>query len=204
MTARRIAIAVSAALALTACAIGKPIPQATTYGIEAPPPAVALTRRPETLRMGKVRVAPAFAGKSMVLRVDDVRYEADFYNAFIAEPADLVGASMADWLDRAGPFRTVTQPGTKTPAAYALEATVTDLYGDFRPSQRPTAVMTVQFTLIDLRGVSLKVRLERTIGRRIPLREATPEELVRGYGVALGQILEELVADVSRMPRHSS
>jgi uncharacterized lipoprotein YmbA len=192
MTARRFAIAVSAALALTACAIGKPIPQAATYAIEPPPPALALARRPETLRMGRVRVAPAFAGKSLVLRVDSVRYETDFYHAFLAEPADLLGAAMADWLERAGPFRAVTQPGTKTPAAFALEATVTELYGDFRPGPPPTAVMTVQFALVDLTGVSLKVQLERTIGRRVALREATPEELVRGFGVALGEILEEL------------
>jgi cholesterol transport system auxiliary component len=196
MNTRRLLIAASATLVLAACAVGKPIPQATTFGIEPPPPTLALARRPETLRMGRVRVAPAFAGKSMVLRVDAVRYEADYYNAFLAEPADLLGTAMADWLDRAGPFRSVTQPGTKTPAAYALEATVTQLYGDFRPGLTPTAVMTVQFTLVDLRGVALKVALERTIGRRIALRDATPEELARGYGVALGQILEELAPEL--------
>jgi cholesterol transport system auxiliary component len=200
MIPRRIAIAASAALVLTACAIGKPIPQATTYGVEPPPPAVTLARRPETLRMGKVRVAPAFGGKSLVLRMDEVRYGADFYHAFIAEPGDLLGAQMADWLDRAGPFRTVTQPGTRTPAAYALEATVTELYGDFRPGRTPTAVMTVQFTLVDLRGVALEIRLERTIGRRIALRETTPESLIQGYGQALGEILGELVRELDKRP----
>ena len=196
MNTRRLIIAASAALALAACAIGKPIPQATTFGIEPPPPTRDLARRAGTLRMGKVRVAPAFAGKPLVLRVDEVRYDTDFYNAFLAEPADLLGAAMADWLDRSGPFRTVTQPGTKTPADYALEATVTELYGDFRPGLAPTAVMTMQFTLVDLRGVTLRVALERTIGRRIPLLEATPEALARGYGVALGQILGELVPEL--------
>jgi cholesterol transport system auxiliary component len=195
MNMRPLLIAASAALVLVSCAIGKPIPQAATYGIEPPPPTLAVARRPKTLRMGKVRVAPAFSAKSMVLRVDEVRYEADFYNAFLAEPADLLGAAMADWLDHAGPFRTVTQPGTKTPADYALEATVTELYGDFRSGLTPTAVMTVQFTLVDLRGVALEVALERTIGRRIALHEATPEALARAYGVALGQILEALVPE---------
>lgn len=196
MTIRRLLIATFAALALASCAIGKPIPQAITYGIEPPPPALDLARSAGTLRMGKVRVAPAFAGKPLVLRVDEVRYETDFYNAFLAEPADLVGAAMADWLDRSGPFRTVTQPGTRTPADYALEATVTELYGDFRPGLTPTAVMTVQFTLVDLRGVTLRVALERTIGRRIPLPEATPEALARGYGIALGKILDALAPEL--------
>lgn len=194
----RIAIATCAALALVACAIGKPIPQAATYVIEPPPPVSDLKRGRETLRMGKVRIAPAFAGKSLVLRLDDVRYSSDFYQAFIAEPGDLLGARMADWLNRAGPFQSVAQPGTRTPASHVLEATVTQLYGDFRPGQTPAAVMTVQFTLVDLRGVTPKAAPERTISRRIQLPEATPEALVRGYGKALGEILEDLAPQLSR------
>jgi len=194
MTALRLATAACAVLALASCAIGKPIPEATTYVIEPPPPSTAATRRPHTLRMGKIRVAPAFAGKALVVRVDEVRYTADFYNSFIAEPGDLLGARVAEWLDRAGPFKTVAQPGTKTPASHVLEATVTELYGDFRPGRSPAAVMTVQFTLVDLTGVTLTVKLERTIGRRITLTEASPEALVQGYGKALAEILAELVA----------
>jgi ABC-type uncharacterized transport system auxiliary subunit len=192
MTARRLTAAACAIVALASCALGKPIPQATTYVVEPPAPASVATRRAETLRMGKVRVAPTFAGKALVVRVDEVRYIADFYNAFIAEPGDLLGARMAEWLDRAGPFKTVAQPGTRTPAAYVLEATVTELYGDFRPGRSPAAVMTIQFTLVDLTGVTLKVKLEQTIGRRITLNAATPEALVQGYGEALAEILSEL------------
>jgi len=38
-----------------------------------------------------------------------------------------------------------------------------------------------------------KVRLQRTIGRRITLTKASPEALVKGYGKALADILAELV-----------
>jgi uncharacterized lipoprotein YmbA len=136
-TLTRITAAACAVLALASCAIGNPTPQATTYIVDPPAPAPAATRRTKTLRMGRVRVAPAFAGKELVVRVDEVRYVTDFYNAFIAEPGDLLGARMAEWLDRAGPFKTVIQPGTRTPASYVLEATVTELYGDFRPDRSP-------------------------------------------------------------------
>ena len=61
--------------------------------------------------MGNVRVAPAFASPPLVYRTGEVQYSSDFYNAFIAEPGPLLGASMAEWLDRAGPFKTVSQPG---------------------------------------------------------------------------------------------
>ena len=194
----RRAAAMATTLVLTACTIGKPTPQATTYAVEPPPPVLVTARRPQTLRMGKVRVAPAFAGKTLVFRLDEVRYTADFYNAFIADPGDLLGVRMAEWLDRAGLFRAVAQPGTTTPTSYVLEATVIELYGDFRPGRAPAAVLTVQFTLVDLTGVGTRVKLERTIGRRITLPEASPEALVRGYGQALGEILAELTPQLSR------
>ena len=84
-------------------------PQATTYVID--PPMLRPSRplgdaRPETLRMGNVRVAAAFAGNALVYRMDDVQYMSDPYHAFIAEPGAMLGNRMAEWLDRAGPFKT--------------------------------------------------------------------------------------------------
>jgi cholesterol transport system auxiliary component len=181
-------------LLLAGCAIGKPIPEAKTYAIEPPPPIPAASRRAETLRMGKVRVAPNFADKALVVRVEDVRYAADFYNSFVAPPGDMLGAVMADWLNDAGAFAAVTQPGTRAPAAFVLEATVTKLYGDFRPGRTPSAIMEIQFSLVDLSGISPTVLLEQTIGRSVPLSESTPQALVQGYGRALAEILSELSA----------
>ena len=198
MNLRTSLAAVALILLLAGCAIGKPIPEATTYAIEPPPPIPAASRRAETLRMGKVRVAPSFADRALVVRVDQVRYAADFYNSFIAPPGDMLGAVMADWLNDAGPFATVTQPGTRTPTAFVLEATVTKLYGDFRPGRSPSAVMEVQFSLVDLSGISPTVRLEQTIGRSVSLSESTPEALVQGYGRALAEVLSELSLALTR------
>jgi hypothetical protein len=57
--------------------------------------------------------------------------------------------------------------------------------------------MTVQFSLVELRGVRPEVVLERSIGRRIDLPEDSPEPLVRGYGTALGEILAELAPQMT-------
>src|SRR4029453_5386137 len=100
----------------------KPIPEATTYVVE-PPPAAAdasATRRPEVLRMGNVRIAAAYDGNALVYRLDEVHYMSDPYHAFIAEPGAMLGNRIAEWLDRAGPFNTVAQPGRGRPAPYLL------------------------------------------------------------------------------------
>ncbi len=182
-----------AALLLVACSIGKPVPQASTYVVEPP----TATRRPETLRMGNVRVAAAFAGHALVYRMQDVQYTSDPYNTFIAEPAAMLGSRMAEWLDRAGPFRTVGQPGSTQPAPYVLEATVTELYGDFRPGQAPAAMLAVQFALVDVTGTRSSVVLQRTLSSRVALPEASPDALVRGYGTALSDVLTQLVAELN-------
>jgi len=193
MNTRILAIAVWGALTLTACSIGKPIPQATTYIVEPEPPVAATAeRRSDTLRMGNVRVAAPFAGSALVYRVSDVQYAADPYGMFIAEPAGMLGSRMAEWLDRAGPFKSVAQPDGAQPAPYVLDAMITEFYGDFRAGTPPAAVMSVQFTLVDLRGVRSKTLFDRTISRRVEIKQASPDELVRGYGKALAEILKEL------------
>lgn len=199
MSAKCVALAVCAALTLAACSIGKPMPLVTTYVVD-PPMAAAGSpeaRRPETLRMGNVRVAAAYAGNALVYRLDDVQYTSDPYHAFIAEPGAMLGNRMAEWLDRAGPFTTVAQPGNTRPAQYVLEATVTELYGDFREGRPPAAVLTVQFALIDQAGPRPRLVREPTIASRVDLPQASPDALVRGYGKALAEILSQLVPELS-------
>jgi len=184
--------------ACAACSIGKPIPQAKTYVVAPPLPAAAppAGRTLESLRVGSVRVAAAYAGNSLVYRMDDVRLVSDPYNQFIADPGAMFGDQIASWLDRAGPFKTVGQPESTGPAYCVLETTVTELYGDFRPGQVPAAVLGMRLALTDQTGARPKVVLERAIARRVDLPHATPEALVRGYGDALAGILEEFKTEL--------
>ena len=135
-------------------------------------------------------------GSEVVYRLDDVQYTSDPYHAFIAEPGAMLGNRMAEWLDRAGPFKTVAQPGSARPARYVLEATVAELYGDFREGKSPAAVLTVQFALIDQGGARPRLMRERTFTSRVDLPQATPDALVRGYGKALAEILSQLVPEL--------
>jgi cholesterol transport system auxiliary component len=195
------AVAVCAALIVAACSIGKPIPEATTYIIEPEPPTpMATARRAESMRMGDVRVAGSFSGNELVYRMDDVQYTSDPYHAFIADPASMLGNRMASWLNSAGPFKSVAQPGSAQSSKsvpYVLEATVTELYGDFRPGVPPAAVMTIQFALVDITSPRAVTAYGSTIGRRVQIVQASPDALMRGYGKALTEILSQLGAELA-------
>ena len=197
MSDARLAFPAYAALALAACSIGKPIPAPNTYVVQPPAPqsVPAVASDPESLHIGNVRVAAAYAGNALVYRMDDVRFTSDPYSRFIAEPGTMLGDQMAAWLARTGRFA-VSGPESTLPAHYLLEATVTELYGDFRPERVPAAVLAVQFALIDQTGARPKAVLERSIARRIDLPRASPDALVRGYGDALAEILAELSTDL--------
>ena len=197
MSRARLSLVLVLALSLVACAVGRSTPPTATYMIETPPPELSMPRCPERLSLGRISVVPAFAGRALVYRLDEARYAADFYNALIADPADLLGPAIATWLDRAGPFASVTQPGGHRGATLVLEVVVTELYGDFRRGAA-AAVVSAQFRLIDLTGVRPTLRMERTLGRRLDLADASPDALVRGYGLALREILSELAAVLTR------
>ena len=197
MSARYFVLSASAALVLTACSIGRPVPQTTTYVVHSSMPAGnAGTQIPGSLRMGNVRVAAAFSGNSLIYRMDDVNYVSNPNQAFIADPADMLGNEMATWLDRSRVFKSVTQPGSTQSAQYVLEATVIELYGDFRPGNPPAAVANVQFVLLDYTGTRPRIAYEGTIERREPLERASPDILVRGYGTAVSGILSQFVSEL--------
>lgn len=200
MTSWRVQIAVWVGMVLGACSIGKPTLEATTYAVEAAAPLgtdmPAAARDPNTLRIGKVRIAAAFAGTSLIYRMDDVKFVSDPYSAFIADPGAMLGDQMVVWLANAGPFRTVAHPDSTQPAGYVLEANVTDLYGDFRPGRSPAAVLAMQLTLLDLTGARPRAVLQRSIAKRVDLPQPTPAALVRGYGVALAALLADLRGDL--------
>jgi cholesterol transport system auxiliary component len=189
-------------LALTACSIGRPMRQATNYIVD-PPIGVApyMKRRPETLRVGVVRVAAPYAGSALVYRLDDVRYETDPYNVFAADPGEMLGSQMADWLQRTGPFSHVIAPGSGPPAPYVLEVTVGELYGDFRAGRPPAAVVSAQLVLIEQTSVRPRVIYEQEIASRVPLQKASPDALVRGYGAALAEIISKAAARLSELPQ---
>ena len=189
------------ALLLGGCSLGGPTPQPNRYAIEPVLPTAVSTERAGTLRIGSVQVAAGFAGEQLVYRLDDVRFEQDFYERFISEPAAMLGERLAIWLEATGPFEMVTRTGSSSVAPHVLEALVTELYGDFRPEQPPAAVMQIQFTVLDIRPIRPRLVLERGIARRVAIDEASAAALVRGYNRALGEILGELAAEMTKLPR---
>jgi cholesterol transport system auxiliary component len=189
-----------AALALAGCSLRQSIEPPSLYAVEPVPGPAAVKQREGVLRIGSVRMAPAFSSNELVYRLDEIAFTQDFYNRFLSPPGAMLGVRVSDWLARSGPYAVVVQPSVGAASPLVLEAVFTELYGDFRSGGRPAAVMTVQFYVLDVTGTAPKVVLDRVIGRRVALERAGAPELVRGYNVALGEILTELAAALPPAP----
>ncbi|OXE32477.1 hypothetical protein CA163_12490, partial [Vibrio parahaemolyticus] len=78
-----------------------------------------------------------------------------------------------------------------------LKTVVTKLFGDFRKDQTPTAIMEIQFILVDSSSIRPTIIFDKTIASKVALSEKTPEELAKGLGIALTNIFEELAEEIS-------
>ncbi len=192
-------------LLLAGCSsvLDPPYPVRNTYLLQAQPPQMPDPPDPgPVLLVRRFTVNPAFAGQSFVLRKDGGEFEDDYYHTFLDPPARAIASLTARWLSQSGLFRTVISGPSELEPGLVLEATIPALYGDFRG--RPTAILEVDFRLIDVRSPSGTVMYAGNFRRAVPIESATPTGLAQGWDTALASILSEfenkLGAALSRDP----
>jgi uncharacterized lipoprotein YmbA len=150
---------------------------------------------PLWLKMGAFSVATPFDGKSLVYRVGEQRYEKDFYNAYIASPSNMFSNATRQWLDQSGIFRITVAQGTSFFPFYTLQATIDELYGDYRG--KPEAVVSVQFFLtVTNPNIPTPLITAKRYTQRVALANNLPQTLVLGQQQALAAILQQLEVDL--------
>jgi hypothetical protein len=79
---------------------------------------------------------------------------------------------------------------------YTLEGNVSELYGDFRSSNTPKAVLGIQFFLISKNS---KILFQNNYREEIVLNSNSPQDLANGWNEALEQILTALAGDLKNV-----
>ena len=150
---------------------------------------------PLWLKMGSFSVTTPFDTKSLVYRLGDQQYEKDFYNAYIATPSSMFSNATRQWLDQSGIFRLTVAQGTSFFPFYTLQATIDELYGDYR--SKPEAVVSVQFFLtVTNPNIPTPLITAKRYTQRVALANNQPQTLVLGQQRALTEILQQLEADL--------
>jgi ABC-type uncharacterized transport system auxiliary subunit len=160
------------------------------------PPAKA--RIDATLRLRRFNVDEAFASKQLVYRVDEFRYEPDYYHQLLVLPGVMITEETRDWLASSGLFARVTAAGSRVESTYVLEGNVIDLYADFRDKAAPLAVVAIRFFLLTGPETGETVAVARTYTAESPISAKTAEAVVEALSKSLSNILTRLEADMEK------
>jgi cholesterol transport system auxiliary component len=186
-----------AAICLLAGCLARAPMDKQTFVLAPPPVAAPLAASGgRVLGIRSLQVAAPFEGKSFVYRTGEFSYDRDPYAEFMVRPADSLIAPISSWLRQASGFSAVVEAGSALKPNTLVEIQIVRLYGDFRPSEHPAAVLAMRFVFFDApNGVAGKVILEREYTREIPLKARTAAALSEGWSQALAQILDSATQD---------
>ena len=152
---------------------------------------ISLSPADAILRIRRFRVSPRFEGKGLVYRKGNSNYESDFYNEFFISPASMIAEEVDKWLKGSGLFQYVTSSSSPVEPTVELQGVISALYGDYRDTRAPKAVLEIQFFLV--RNVSSRpvIVFQKTYHEESLLKGNSPETLVTGWNLALEHILTQ-------------
>jgi cholesterol transport system auxiliary component len=151
-----------------------------------------------TLRVRRFNADEAFATRQLVYRLDEFRYESDYYREFLVLPGVMITEKTRDWLADAGLFGRVSSVGSRLESTYMLEGNVIALYADFRDKSAPVAVVEIRFFLLAGPEAKETVGLARTYRAESPISAKTAEAVVEALGESLTDILTRLEPDIEK------
>jgi len=198
---RSIAMVLTALLVATllagCSAVTRPAPVRQTYLLEPPPPGATAQPRPGGLRVGTISVAAPFRGKAFVYRMDELRFETDFYVEFLVPPATMLTEQTARALAIAHPFTRVTGPGGSGEADWILDGFASALYADTREAGKPAAELAITYYLTPAGGSAQTPVWQREYRRHAPMRDTSPSAYAEALNLAFGEIIAELARDLA-------
>lgn len=148
------------------------------------------------IKVSGFEVAPPFADRAIVYRMDEQRYESDFYNEFFVAPRAMVTSRISDWLAARRIFSAALPPSSTVDAPYAIEGLVKSLYVDLRLENQPKAVFALQVFVTRIGNPERRIVLERTYSHEFALADRNPETLTNGLSQALQLCLADLERDL--------
>jgi hypothetical protein len=109
----------------------------------------------------------------------------------------MLSTELVDWLSASGPFELAVDGRSAAPHRFALETSITSLYGDFQDPHHPKVLLAARFYLLDDSAGPRRVAHQGRHEITIPLARASAREAVLGAGRAYRQLLESMTQDLS-------
>jgi len=190
---------ICACLLVSACGLGLSRPAIVKHYYllqAAEQPAEALPAHPVAIKVNAFEVAPPFADRALVYRVDDQRYESDFYNEFFVAPRAMVTSRVSEWLATRHIFGSALPSSSSLEAPYTIEGLVNAMYGDLRNGAEPSAVFTMQVYVMQSGTAERRIVVERSYSHQVRVADSSAESVAKGLSLAFQQCLADLETDL--------
>jgi cholesterol transport system auxiliary component len=187
------------ALAVGACSFTRPAPVKEMYLLAPTLPAAVAKPQPGTLRVGVVNVSGPFRTRNFVVRVDELRYETDYYAEFVTAPASMIAEATSRALATARVFEHVAPLGSPTDSDFVLDGFVGALYADHRTRGRCTAVLAITYYLSRADAVGGVPFWSKDYRREVACDGGSTTSFAAALNTAFSQVLADLATDLAGM-----
>ena len=162
----------------------------------APKPADPPPVHDVAIRVTGIEVSAPFSERSLVYRLDQERYESDFYNEYFVAPRSMITAQLVEWITVRRIFATTLPPSSSLDAPYSIEGQVTALYGDLRNKAEIEAVFSIQIFVTETANPERRIVLQRNYSHRVRVPDRSAEAITKGLSEALRQSFSALETDL--------
>jgi ABC-type uncharacterized transport system auxiliary subunit len=189
-------VAAALALALSGCSLRQPAVEIRDFALHvSPAPAAAPGRM--SVSVLPFTAAPEAPGRMLLYRVDNVRYEHDFYNRLLAPPSRLLTDGLRTWLSRSG-AAVVREPGAPLDADFIVRGRLDRMYADYRDTRNPRAVLALTIVLIRRDPAGNRQVFQRTYRESAAMERISPEALVEAWSRGAARAFSRFTEDFRR------
>jgi len=163
------------------------------------PAGMARRRGRKTLLMRLTRAAPGLDGRLLRSIRADGTEATEYYAEWTAPPAEAAEQALRRWLMEAGTFSAVLAPGTRGNADLVMESELLALHVDLGRGVAVAAMSAVLMRETSQFGTRVVAQFsEQATSPVPPERPLGPDAEAAGMVAALGLVLGQLEADLSR------
>lgn len=165
--------------------------QMFAFSLPSDTPATISNTNLVTLR--RVSISPLFQSRSFTYRTAEDSYEQDPYAGFLIPPEQAVAEAIRASMRASGVFGRVVPPGSDLAPSRVADASVTQLYGDFRQRAQPVGTLEIHFICYEVNdGVPGRIVLDKVCAHETPMSARTPDALMAAWDADLAEIMEEI------------
>jgi len=192
-----ILISVAAAV-VTGCETGPSWKrQSFAFSLPADPPTTNASDR--VVALSRVSISPTFQSRSFTYRTGDNSYEQDPYAGFLIPPERAVAESIRASMRTSGVFGRVVEPGSGIMPTVIVEASINELYGDFRQASRPVGTMGIHIMCYEVQdGEPRHIVFDKYCLQETALARKTPGALMAAWDEDLREIMNQINSDYAK------